>query len=410
MTIIVSDIARLQLPAILWQVGLVYNCTPSFALVIASDLTRYHCVSITYAWLSLHYLVSGPAYKARTVKALRTVRGGKITIIIVVISRGISWPFIVPVGHGIAQTFSGRIIPAAAPYIKSLSYWHQCSCQIVLDRFASCISIWCRVILLLTLAYTSVREHISNTVNCLCTCIHSSCSRVKIVLGTFICILYPAGCHSTGATVEIICNIVNGLKSNCHNSIGRSGRSAGKIPLHSGGTCQPSCSHNSCLGKIADISFAVLYKTGSCNAWLSVKVIGLSAKLQPLCLHVSGWWCKVTTLSLGIGKPSSYHNTCFACEITLSALFIFHPAFRLNTGRFTKIIFLTVQGKPSFDFLAVFIVVCFSFYCTESILRGSLYISWCTMACKTGCHKHYQQQDTPKSEFFTFVLHTYLPF
>jgi hypothetical protein len=32
------------------------------------------------------------------------------------------------------------------------------------------------------------------------------------------------------------------------------------------------------------------------------------------------------------------------------------------------------------------------------------------MACKTGCHKHYQQQDTPKSEFFTFVLHTYLPF
>ena len=39
----------------------------------------------------------------------------------------------------------------------------------------------------------------------------------------------PSGCHSTGATVEIICNIVNGLKSNCHNSIGRSGRSAGKI-------------------------------------------------------------------------------------------------------------------------------------------------------------------------------------
>jgi len=121
MTIIVSDIARLQLPSILWQIRLIYDWSPAFPLVIASNFTWNHCVSISYTGLCLHYLISRPAYKAWTVKSFRTIGSRKITVIIVIITGWIRWPFIIPAGHGIAETLSCGIIPSAAPYVKCFS-------------------------------------------------------------------------------------------------------------------------------------------------------------------------------------------------------------------------------------------------------------------------------------------------
>ena len=340
---VISNIARLQCPSILGQIALIYNASPAFAWIVASDFTGYNRISISYIWLCLHYLISSPSYKSGTVKSLRSIRSRKITIIIVIIGRWIGRPFVIPVCHCLAQTFSCGIIPAAAPYIKGFSNRLQCAKQIVLNGLGTCIGTWSRFILFLAQANTRTWKFIFYAINGLDTSIHGAWCLIKVVLGSFILILYPARGHGACTAVEIICNIIDLLKANRHNTVGGGGGSTLEIALHTRRACQPASCHNSGLGEISGISLAVLYKASGCNSWLRIEIIGLTSQLQPFRLHITGRRGKITSLSFRIGKPACYHNTSFACEVTFSSLAVFQPAFHLNTVGFLKVVFLAVQ-------------------------------------------------------------------
>ena len=333
MTRVVTNITWFQCPACLWQSCLIQNSSPSKALIITSNFTRHYCISGTNARLGLHYLISGPAHKAGTVKSFRPVGNREITIIVIIISGWIRKPLVIPVCHSGAKALSGRIIPAAAPDIKSFSNWLQCTCKVILNGLASCISTWWWVILLLTQADTGAWELIFLTVNGLYPCIHCACWLVKVILGTLACIVYPACSHHSRAFIEIVCNVIDLLKACRHNSISL------EISFRSGRTGKPSCSHDSCLSKITGISLAILYKPCSSNTWFRIQIICLVSKLQPFSFHISCGRIKITSLSFRIGKPPGYHRSRAAGKITLSALWRIHPSFYLNTSISIKIIF-----------------------------------------------------------------------
>ena len=125
---------------------------------------------------------------------------------------------------------------------------------------------------------------------------------------------------------------------------------------------------------------------------------------------------EIQIVGFDAGKEEFYYN--IASSYVLGSILTFLMA---GCGIAALVLMILVRVKyPQSVFgkvlmwlyiaLAILVVVCFSTYCTESILLRSLYLYRGCMTCKTSCHDHHKQQDTPQSEFFAFTLHTYLPF
>src|SRR5699024_830500 len=123
-------------------------------------------ISRAYARFGLHHLVSRPAYEAGTIQSLLAVCNAQVTVIVVVIAAVLAC---IPILPDRAYTLAGGIGPAAAPYIKSLSYWFQSACQVILDSFCSCR---CRGTRSVCLKHSAAAECVADAVNGMDSGIH----------------------------------------------------------------------------------------------------------------------------------------------------------------------------------------------------------------------------------------------
>ena len=118
MAAVISYITRIYCPVITGQICLRKDASPSKRFVIRTNLTRNNGISTSDTRFALHYLICCPAYKTGTVKTFGTICCAEIPVIVIIITTALT---IVEISHCLACSLSCGIIPAAAPYIKSLS-------------------------------------------------------------------------------------------------------------------------------------------------------------------------------------------------------------------------------------------------------------------------------------------------
>lgn len=205
--------------------------------------------------------------------------------------------------------------------------------------------------------------------------------------------------------IEIIC-IASNLPEACiHSTCARV-----KIAFLRCRCCCPAGGHKAFACKISGHVLGICKKrTLGCNTIAAVEIIFLIADGCPLGCHITGRRIKVTGILLAVCQPACCHIALSSIGIIEVAftLAVLCPAFYLNSCRGIEVILLSVQSKPTFYFLSIFVVIGLPAFCFKTILGCRLYIRYSCVYSRSGC-KNIKIKKVPKVSIFCLIF-AYIP-